>query len=71
MKTAVEFYRTELNALVSGRKTEYKTESEIFEKALEMEKEQITNAFGKGIISAISFTSMNGNEYYNETYKSE
>ena len=40
MKTAVEFYRTELNALVSGRKTEYKTESEIFEKALEMEKEQ-------------------------------
>ena len=40
MKTAVEFYREHLHALVSG-KTEYKTESEIFEKAKEIEEEII------------------------------
>jgi hypothetical protein len=45
MKTAVEFYREELNALVSLRETKFKTEQEIFEKALEMEKEQMRSDF--------------------------
>jgi hypothetical protein len=41
MKTAVEFYREELSALVSLRETKYKTEQEIFKQAKEMEKEQV------------------------------
>lgn len=40
-------------------------------KAKAMEKEQITSAFGEGVISACCSTKMNGEEYYNETYKSE
>ena len=36
-----------------------------------MFEEQITNAFGEGIISAFCSSKMNGNEYYNETFKSE
>ena len=40
MKTAVEFYREELNTLVSLRESRFKTESEIFKQALEMEKRQ-------------------------------
>jgi hypothetical protein len=40
MKAAVEFYREELNALVSLRETKFKTEQEIFEQAKEMRKEQ-------------------------------
>jgi phage tail tape-measure protein len=40
MKTAVEFYREELNALVSFKESKYKTEQEIFEQAKEMAKEQ-------------------------------
>ena len=39
MKTAVEFYREELNALVSFKESKFKTEPEIFEQAKEMEKE--------------------------------
>jgi hypothetical protein len=40
MKTAVEFYREELNALISLRESNFKTEQEIFDQAKEMEKEQ-------------------------------
>lgn len=40
MKTAVEFYREELNALISLRESNFKTEQEIFEQAKEIEKEQ-------------------------------
>jgi hypothetical protein len=40
IKTAVEFYREELNGLVSFRETKFKTEQEIFEQAKEMEKQQ-------------------------------
>ena len=43
MKTAVEFYREELNALVSFKESKFKTEQEIFEQAKEMEKEQQNN----------------------------
>ena len=40
MRTAVEFYREELNALVSFKESKYKTEQEIFEQAKEMEKQR-------------------------------
>jgi hypothetical protein len=40
IKTAVEFYREELNGLVSFRETKFKTEQEIFEQAKEMEKQR-------------------------------
>jgi HEPN domain-containing protein len=48
MKTAVEFYREELNALISLRETKFKTEQEIFEQAKEIEKEQIHAEYMRG-----------------------
>jgi len=48
MKTAVEFYREELNALISLRESNFKTEKEIFEKAKEMEKEQMHAEYMRG-----------------------
>ncbi len=62
MKTAVEFYREELNALVSLRETKFKTEHEIFEQAKEMEKEQIENAFENGM-NAVNIHNLE--QYYN------
>ena len=49
MKTAVEFYREELSALVSLRETKFKTEQEIFEQAKNMEKEQMKDAYLRGM----------------------
>jgi VIT1/CCC1 family predicted Fe2+/Mn2+ transporter len=48
MKTAVEFYREELNALISLRETKFKTEQEIFEQAKAMEKEQMHAEYMRG-----------------------
>ena len=39
-QTALEFYRSNLMALVSTGKTDFKTEPEIFNQAKEMEKQQ-------------------------------
>ncbi|CAB4134592.1 hypothetical protein UFOVP280_15 [uncultured Caudovirales phage] len=64
MKTAVEFYREELNALVSFKESKFKTEQEIFEQAKEMEKQQIIDAFEL-------WRTGSGEKYYNETFKSE
>ncbi len=69
MKTAVEFYREELNALVSLRETKFKTEHEIFEQAKEMEKEQIKNAFHKN--SQKFFCEEEAEQYYNETFNNK
>jgi hypothetical protein len=44
MKTAVEFYREELNALVSLRETKFKTEQEIFEQAKDIELKNLLSA---------------------------
>ena len=70
MKAAVEFYREELNALVSLRETKFKTEQEIFEQAKEMEKEQMEKVWVAGLYCETgdrqAFI-----EYYNETFKSE
>jgi hypothetical protein len=49
VKTAVEFYREELSALVSLRETKFKTEQEIFEQAKNMEKEQMKDAYLRGM----------------------
>jgi len=40
MRTAVEFYREELNALVSLRESKFNAEHEIFEQAKAMEQRQ-------------------------------
>jgi hypothetical protein len=67
-QTAVEFYRNNLMALVSTGKTDFKTEPEIFEKAKEMEKEQINKACYDGYYQE---EMMNTKEYYDKTYNQE
>jgi hypothetical protein len=65
-QTSLEFYRSNLMALVSTGKTDFKTEPEIFEQAKEKEKQQIIDAY---IAGSISLTSKNDAEqYYNETF---
>jgi hypothetical protein len=46
-QTAVEFYKTELSALVSMKESKFQNENEIFEQAKKMEREQIINAFSE------------------------
>jgi len=77
MKTAVEFYREELNALISLRETKFKTEQEIFEQAKEIEKEQnkysmadLRNAYRWGA-SAESATSEHFSEFVNNLKQQE
>jgi hypothetical protein len=43
-QTAVEFYRTELSALVSMKESKFQNENEIFEQAKKMEREQMIDA---------------------------
>jgi hypothetical protein len=65
-QTPLEFYRSNLMALVSTGKTDFKTEPEIFEKAKEMQLQEIIEAY---IAGSISLTSKNDAEqYYNETF---
>jgi hypothetical protein len=65
-QTSLEFYRSNLMALVSTGKTDFKTEPEIFEKAKEMQLQEIIEAY---IAGSISLTSKNDAEqYYNETF---
>jgi hypothetical protein len=47
-QSSVEFYRTELNALLSMKKSKFQTEIEIFEQAKQMEKEQNEYFFNCG-----------------------
>jgi hypothetical protein len=68
MKTAVEFYREELNALVSLRETKFKTEQEIFEQAKEMEKEQIEMAYKADLHPC---SDQDAEQYYNENFKQQ
>ena len=70
-QTAVEFYRTELSALVSMKESKFQTENEIFDQAKQMEKEQMIDAYtecwmndgGNGFHKVKEAES-----YYNETY---
>jgi hypothetical protein len=66
-QTAVEFYRQNLMALVSGKGTIYNTENEIFEQAKEMEKQQIIEAYNDGESWAELFLGR-GEQFYKETY---
>ena len=70
IKTAVEFYREELNGLVSFRETKFKTEQEIFEQAKEMEKERLEDAYRTGIWD-VGCRSTSFEEYYNRTFKQQ
>lgn len=67
-QTAVEFYRTELSALVSMKESNFQTESEIFEQAKQIEKEQIINAYYEG--KEYGFKEQ-GEQYYNENYQTK
>jgi hypothetical protein len=64
-QTAVEFYRTELSALVSMKESKFQTENEIFERAKAMHKEEIQSAWYDGIMGGQCGDS---EQYYNETY---
>jgi hypothetical protein len=64
-QTAVEFYRTELSALVSMKESTFQTENEIFEQAKQMEREQIVNAVDG---FPLYTRDLLGNDYYNELY---
>jgi hypothetical protein len=65
-QTAVEFYRTNLMALVSTGKTDFKTESEIFDQAKEMHLQEIIDAYH---INPLETKWENiGKQYYAETY---
>lgn len=67
-QTAVEFYRTELSALVSMKESNFQTENEIFEQAKQIEKEQIINAYYEG--KEYGFKEQ-GEQYYNENYQTK
>jgi hypothetical protein len=72
-QTAVEFYRTELSALVSMKESKFQNENEIFEQAKKMEREQIINAFSEATrmidINDELSARFNACLYYVQTYK--
>ena len=74
-QTSLNFYRTELMALVSTGKTEYKTEPEIYEQAKELHKQEMIDAYEIGFADAWDDakyddepTYAGAEQYYNETY---
>lgn len=75
METALDFYRKELSALVSTGKTEFETEQQLFEKAKEIEKEQIEVAYIYGgyyeFFEGIFDIEKTSKKYYNKTYGNE
>jgi hypothetical protein len=75
-ETAVEWLLENLNSEPYSEE-EFKYNSDCWDKALEMEKEQIENAFFQGDLFAVDyFDADKPNEdcsknYYNKTFKSE
>jgi hypothetical protein len=63
--TAVEFLQNELFTEEYMRNNLF----EIFEQALEMEKQQIIDAYKKGYMFGMQNRNPKSEEYYNETYK--
>ena len=64
--TAVEFLVSKLNPYgLSESQTEW------FEKALEMEKQHIYGAFNNGYTNGILDTNKKAEQYYNETFKNK
>ena len=73
MKTAVEYLVEEFKQRLTGENLPNWV-IEIIEQAKEMEKEQIENAFNYGVYDGgglIKKYKMSGEQYYNETFKSE
>ena len=64
VKTAVEWLECEL------KKIPFINVIEVFERAKQMEKEQIINAHGLRY-SDITEETVNGEDYYNQTYNNE
>ena len=74
-QTSLEFYRTELMALVSTGRTDYKTEPEIYEQAKELHKKEIIYAYEVGFSDGwndIKYDKpkySDAEQYYKETYE--
>jgi hypothetical protein len=69
-QTAVDWFQEQIIKIING-KCEL-SEIEIYNKAKEMEKEQIIEAFNQGnIYEGNFFDRVNIEQYYNETFKSE
>jgi conjugal transfer/entry exclusion protein len=75
-QTAVEWLFNQMSNVAAGYVTEL-NEQEILDKAKQMEKEQITNAYSNGRVDEqfkgtnASFYRKTSEQYYNETFKSE
>ena len=77
-QTAVQWYAIESGKLEVERAKGYLTFSQMFDKMLEilkqakaMEKEQIIEAHNSGYSEGIYQSCESGEQYYNETFKSE
>ena len=73
MKTAVEWFQEQIIKIVNG-KCEL-SEIEIYNKAKQIEKEQIVEAYCNGCLDITKdeniFPRETSEQYYNETFKSE
>jgi hypothetical protein len=67
-QTAVEFYRTELSALVSMKESKFQTENEIFERAKQMEEQQIIDAHIHAQFKVIEAKREFAQKYFNDFY---
>lgn len=66
--TAVEWLVEKLNKRWYGL-DEGETWNDLIQQALEMEKQQIMQAFDKGKWDSLAFNGTSNEQYYNETYK--
>jgi hypothetical protein len=72
-QTAVEFLHSEYKRIFGDTMVDIQIGfkiSDVFKQAKEMEKEQIIEAFDKGDVS-IYGVEINGQQYYNETFKNK
>ena len=75
-QTAIEWIETEISKLNSDivnikmvYEDYHKKRILLWEKAKEMEKQQIAKAYANGVVNEISiYNTITGEEYYNETY---
>ena len=68
MKTAVEWIAKELYEKFEFQISDGILYNEIIEKAKEMEKEQIVDAYNEGVIS-VDCRGGNSEKYYNQTFE--
>lgn len=71
-QSSVEFYRTELRALVSMKKSKFQTEDEIFQQAKQMHKEELISfakrCLDKALDLDVRAAHSQVEEMYNETF---